>query len=87
MIEDDNVTIVNINKAHEERVLRHLDSLKGNPAYDQRMVSIAYTSVQEAFMWANRAIWRPGRVALPEDAPVQEDTGESGHIHSKPENS
>jgi len=64
---DDKVALVNVNKALEERVLRQLDSMKGNIAYDQRMVSIAYTGIQEAFMWANRAVFQPGRVALPED--------------------
>lgn len=65
---DDKVAVVNVNKALEERVLRQLDAMKGNIAYDQRMVSIAYTGIQEAFMWANRAVFQPGRVTLPEDA-------------------
>lgn len=64
---DDKVSFVNENKALEERVLRQLDAMKGNIAYDQRMVSIAYTCIQEAFMWANRAVFQPGRVVLPED--------------------
>jgi len=65
---DDKVAFVNENKALEERVLRQLDAMKGNIAFDQRMVSIAYTGIQEAFMWANRAVFQPGRVKLPEDA-------------------
>lgn len=65
---DDKVQFVNENKALEERVLRQLDAMKGNTAFDQRMVSIAYTGIQEAFMWANRAVFQPGRVKLPEDA-------------------
>lgn len=65
---DDKVAFVNENKALEERVLRQLDGMKGNIAYDQRMVAIAYTGIQEAFMWANRAVFQPGRVTLPEDA-------------------
>lgn len=65
---DDKVAFVNENKALEERVLRQLDAMKGNAAFDQRMVSIAYTGIQEAFMWANRAVFQPGRVKLPEDA-------------------
>ncbi len=56
------------NKALEERVLRQLDAMKANLAFDQRMVAIAYTGIQEAFMWANRAVFQPGRVKLPEDA-------------------
>ncbi len=64
---DDKVALVNVNKALEERVLRQLDAMKARTDCDQRMVSIAYTGIQEAFMWANRAVFQPGRVALPED--------------------
>lgn len=64
---EDKVAFVNANKALEERVLRQLDVMKANPAFDQRMVAIAYTGIQEAFMWANRAVFQPGRVKLPED--------------------
>jgi hypothetical protein len=64
---NENVALVNKNKMLEERVLRQLDAMKGNPDFDQRMVAIAYTGVQEAFMWANRAVFQPGRVTLPED--------------------
>ena len=64
---DDKVQIVNRAKELEERVLRHLDDLRANPACDQRMVSIAVTGIQEAFMWANRAVFQPSRVKLPED--------------------
>jgi hypothetical protein len=64
---DDKVALVNENKALEERVLRQLDKMKADNSLDQRMVSIAYTGIQEAFMWANRAVFQPGRVALPED--------------------
>ena len=64
---DAKVSLVNENKALEERVLRQLDAMRANPACDQRMVSIAFTGIQEAFMWANRAVFQPTRVALPED--------------------
>lgn len=64
---DDKVAVVNVNKAFEERVLRQLDAMRTNPAFDQRMVSIAYTGIQEAFMWANRAVFQPTRISLPED--------------------
>lgn len=66
---DDNVRTVNENKVLEERVLRQLDfmQVKGT-SYDQRMVALARTKIQEAFMWANRAVFQPGRVALPEEA-------------------
>jgi hypothetical protein len=65
---DDKVAFVNENKALEERVLRQLDAMRANSAFDQRMVSIAFTGVQEAFMWANRAVFQPTRVKLPGDA-------------------
>lgn len=64
---DDKVSLVNVNKALEERVLRQLDSMRANSACDQRMVSIAFTGIQEAFMWANRAVFQPTRIALAED--------------------
>ncbi len=64
---NDKVQIVNRAKELEERVLRHMDDLRANPDCDQRMVSIAITGIQEAFMWANRAVFQPSRVKLPED--------------------
>lgn len=64
---DDKVQLVNRAKELEERVLRHLDNLRANPAVDQRMVSIAFTGIQEAFMWANRAVFQPSRISLPEE--------------------
>ena len=65
---DDKVQIVNRAKELEERVLRHLDGLRADPGCNRRMVSIAVTDIQEAFMWANRAVFQPSRVKLPEDA-------------------
>ncbi len=66
---DENVALVNEAKEIEERALRHLDKLRNQgSSVDQRMVSIAFTGIQEAFMWANRAVFQPGRIALPEDA-------------------
>lgn len=64
---DDKVALVNANKELEERVLRQLDAMRANAACDQRMVSLAITGVQEAFMWANRAVFQPTRIALPGD--------------------
>ena len=66
-----NVALVNENKVLEERVLRQIDrmtnqALGGSP-HDQRMVALARTKTQEAFMWLNRAVFQPGRVSLPED--------------------
>lgn len=72
------VNIVNENKILEERVLRQIDALQhentvarsaDNPEpYDGRMLALAKTGIQDAFMWMNRAIFQPDRVALPEDA-------------------
>lgn len=64
---DDKVATVNVNKQIEERVMRQIDSMTGANGIDQRMVSIARTKTQEAFMWLNRAVFQPGRVSLPED--------------------
>ena len=66
---DDNVRMVNHAKHLEDRLLRHLDTLMAHPDVDKRMVAIARTGAQEAFMWANRAVFQPGRVNLPEDQP------------------
>lgn len=73
----ENVAVVNANKELEERVLRQIDRMTdvrgGDGPYvpptghDQRMVALARTKVQEAFMWLNRAVFQPGRVKLPED--------------------
>lgn len=64
---DDKVSFVNGNKEIEEMAMRRLDQMKGNPAFDQRMVALAITKTQEAWMWANRAVFQPTRVALPGD--------------------
>ncbi len=64
---DARVMTVNFNKELEERVLRQLDRMKNRQDFDQRMISIAITGIQEAFMWANRAVFQPARISLPED--------------------
>ncbi len=64
---NDKVATVNRAKELEERVLRHLDGLKADATSDKRMVALAITGIQDAFMWANRAVFQPGRVKLPED--------------------
>lgn len=64
---DAKISLVNENKLIEERVLRQIDKMRTDPANDPRMVALAYTKVQEAFMWLNRAVFQPGRVKLPED--------------------
>ncbi|WP_323041573.1 hypothetical protein [Gemmobacter sp.] len=64
---DKAVAIVNENKAAEERILRKLDSLAQDPAVDRRWLAIARTNIEQGFMAMNRAVFQPGRVALPED--------------------
>lgn len=76
---DEKVAVVNVNKELEERVLRQIDAMMrtrtcqsvndpaGESAYDPRMMALARTGVQEAFMWLNRAVFQPTRVTLPED--------------------
>lgn len=66
----DNITIVNVNKALEERVLRQFDMLHGDPRFDQRWLALAKTNIEQGFMAMNRAVFRPERVDLPEDAVV-----------------
>lgn len=67
---DENVALVNENKAIEERVLRQIDRHVRNHdsrEIDQRMVALARTNIQQAFMWLNRAVFQPTRIELPED--------------------
>jgi len=65
---DKNVALVNENKVLEERVLRQIDAIRnGGSEYDQRMVAVANTKIQEAFMWLNRAVFQPTRIQLPGD--------------------
>ena len=74
---DEKVAHVNINKELEERCLRQIEFLQGRlidadathyiAAYDHRMLALARTSIQEAFMWMNRAVFQPDRISLPED--------------------
>lgn len=62
-----NVELVNINKELEEVVLRQLDVLKASRLVDQRWLAVARTNIEQGFMAANRAIFKPVRVALSED--------------------
>ena len=63
----ENVDLVNENKILEERVLRQIEKHEGNSLTDRRMVALARTKAQEAFMWLNRAVFQPTRIKLPED--------------------
>jgi len=74
---DDKVNLVNQNKELEERVLRQIDAMRRDntaheangqkPPYDARMMALAVTNIQEAFMWLNRSVFQPVRIALPDD--------------------
>lgn len=64
---DTKVAAVNVNKQHEERILRVLDDLRNDPSVDQRWLATGRTQLEKAFMSINRAIFQPGRVTLPED--------------------
>jgi hypothetical protein len=62
------VAIVNENKAMEEVVLRVLDGLAELGPVDKRWLAIGRTHIEQGFMAVNRAVFKPGRVVLPEDA-------------------
>lgn len=66
---EDNVQLVNSIKMTEEHVLRILDKVGENPEFDKRWLAIARTNLEQGFMAANRAIFRPGRLSLPGDTP------------------
>lgn len=61
-----NVALVNDHKAMEERILRHLDQLRGT-GVDERWLSIGRTAIEQGFMALNRAVFQPTRARLPED--------------------
>lgn len=62
------IEIVNRFKEVEERILRALDEMrKDGDVFDQRWLSIGFTHIQEGFMAINRSVFKPQRIALPED--------------------
>ena len=63
----DKVAIVNENKALEERCIRAAEAIRDADGMDGRMAALAITNIQQGFMWLNRAVFQPSRVALPED--------------------
>ena len=65
---DSKVVEVNVNKVLEERVLRRIEELQKLGSCDPRFLAIGRTGIEQAFMAINRAVFQPGRVALPEDA-------------------
>jgi hypothetical protein len=63
----ESVAIVNVNKELEERVLRQMDTMSDAQRFDQRWLSIGRTAIEQGFMALNRAVFKPGRVKLPDD--------------------
>ncbi len=63
---DANVARVNVNKKMEEHLLRLMDQLHGDD--DWRWLQIARTHIEQGFMAWNRAILKPARIAMPDDA-------------------
>jgi hypothetical protein len=63
----DKVAIVNENKVLEERCIRAAEAIQKAEGMDPRMAALAITGIQQSFMWLNRAVFQPGRIALPED--------------------
>lgn len=62
-----NVELVNHNKQAEEIILRNMDAMRNMEGVDQRWLAVARTQLEQAFMAWNRAIFRPGRIALDGD--------------------
>jgi hypothetical protein len=58
---------VNSHKQLEERCLRALDSMQGDPAFDQRWLAIGRTQMELAWMAVNRAVFKPERAVLDGD--------------------
>lgn len=64
----DAVAAVNENKRLEELVLRQLDDLANVEPTDRRWLAIGRTAIEQGFMAVNRSIFKPSRIALPDDA-------------------
>lgn len=64
--DDAAITKVRDLKVAEEKVLRILDLLKDDPAIDGRWLAIGRTAIEQGFMAANRAVFKPGRVEIEE---------------------
>lgn len=71
----DAVALVNLNKLAEEGVLRILDGLEGVEGTDRRWLAIARTHIEQGFMAANRAIFRPQRLTEDEFTRLNEALG------------
>jgi hypothetical protein len=68
---DANIAMVNVNKMLEEHLLRLMDQLQGKDV-DWRWLQIGRTHIEQGFMAWNRAIFKPARIAMPDD--VQTET-------------
>ena len=54
---------VNLNKQMEEEVLVRFDAMAQWTDVDQRWLAIARTHIEQGFMAANRAIFKPKRLS------------------------
>lgn len=62
------VELVTAFKHAEERLVRQIEALAhSGHEVEQRWVAIGKTHLEQGFMAINRAIFKPERVALPED--------------------
>jgi len=61
------IMMVAENKMLEEMVMRQIDRHAVNTEVDQRMVALARTKMQEAYMWLNRSVFQPTRLIGPLD--------------------
>lgn len=61
---EEKVSLVNENKVLEEQILRRLDALQAMDGLDKRWLAIGRTSLEQAFMAINRAVFQPARVQL-----------------------
>lgn len=68
------IAAVNTFKELEERTLRHIERLMETPGVtglvDPCLLAVGRTQLQGAFMFLARAVFQPGRVALPEDPEI-----------------
>jgi hypothetical protein len=70
---EDRIALVNEAKQLEERVLRFLDRVATQFAcvapgdLDGRWFATGRTDIEKGFMSVNRSIFKPDRIALPED--------------------
>ena len=57
--------MITANKALEEKVLRQFDKIQQTGVDDPRWLALARTQVEQAFMCANRSIFKPKRIEGP----------------------